>query len=95
MFASGPSNQSFTFTFDGRTLIAFDHCFVIVPYVRTFQSRTPRKDYGMGWLQLLKYACCSLGDAEIARPDNTRLDNAAQGSGVREQGSAGRLIAAE
>jgi len=45
------------------------------------------------------------GDAEIARPDNTRLDNAApniagvdnaaQGSGVREQSSAGRLIAAE
>ena len=37
----------------------------------------------------------SNGDAEIARPDNTRLDNAAQGSGVREQSSAGRLIAAE
>jgi len=35
------------------------------------------------------------GDAEIARPDNTRLDNAAQGSGVHEQSSAGRLIAAE
>ena len=38
---------------------------------------------------------CFQGDAEIARPDNTRLDNAAQGSGVREQSSAGRLIAAE
>jgi len=69
MFASGPSNQSFTFTVDGRTLIAFDHCFVIVPYVKTFQSRTPRKDYGMGWLQLLKYACCSLVKIPLFRCD--------------------------
>jgi len=48
------------------------------------------------WMALyVVITCLSDGDAEIARPDNTRLDNAAQGSGVREQSSAGRLIAAE
>ena len=32
---------------------------------------------------------------QIARVDIARVDNAAQGSGVPEQSSAGRLIAAE